>query len=129
VEKTAAEAVNKMQSEYCAFTASQIMVGQLPQWSWTQLIYNGFNLKLGGNLMIADMPGWYNGDGTGTGHGTPWKYDTHVPLILRGPGISPGHYYRNVGVPDLAATISQILGTEYPTGCIGQPLREALGDK
>ncbi len=129
VEKTAADAVIKMESQYYAFTRTDIMAGRLPQWLWTPMVYNGFHPKICGNLLLIDNPGWYNGGGTGTGHGTPWQYDSHVPVVLRGPGITKGWYSRTVGVTDIAPTISQILGIEYPTGCVGHPLREAIDKK
>lgn len=42
--------------------------------------------------------------GTGTGHGTPHSYDTHVPLIVYGPGVVPG-VRENLVTPQAAAAI------------------------
>lgn len=43
----------------------------------------------------------------GTTHGSPWHYDTHVPLILLGHGIVPGKYERRVSPAFLASHASR----------------------
>ena len=127
VRSEAAQIAGKVDGVYLAFTAEDILAGRLPNWRWTEEISLGYNPKRGGDLIIVPTPGDYVGEGNGTGHGTPWAYDTHVPLLLAGPGIKPGHYFRHVTIPDLAPTLCQLLGIEYPTGNIGRPLLEALG--
>ena len=62
----------------------------------------------------------------GTTHGSPWTYDTHVPLLLFGSGIKPGRYGEVVGVADLAPTLSTLLGIPAPNESQGRVLREAL---
>lgn len=62
----------------------------------------------------------------GTTHGSPWHYDTHVPLLLIGQGIAPGCYDRRVSPACLAPTASRLLGVDSPGGCIVEPLQEAL---
>jgi predicted AlkP superfamily pyrophosphatase or phosphodiesterase len=62
----------------------------------------------------------------GTTHGSPWTYDTHVPLLLLGSGIVAGTYTGAVGVADLAPTLSALLGIGPPSGAQGRVLREAL---
>ncbi len=126
VEKTAAAAASNAPGIYIAFTADQILKGELPNWSWCSLVSNGFNPTLSGDIMVFEGPGDYFGGGTGTGHGSPWAYDSHVPIIMRGPGITPGRYSRNVNTSDIASTLSLLLGIEYPTGNLGKPLEEAL---
>jgi hypothetical protein len=62
----------------------------------------------------------------GTTHGSPWAYDTHVPLLLLGSGIAPGRYTGPAGVADLAPTLATLLGIRPPSGSQGKVLREAL---
>lgn len=62
----------------------------------------------------------------GTTHGSPWHYDTHVPLILLGHGIIPGKYERRVSPAFLAPTASRLLGVDSPGACQEEPLVEAL---
>ena len=63
----------------------------------------------------------------GTTHGSPWHYDTHVPLLLLGSGITPGHHSRPVAPACLASTLAELLNVDYPSANVEQPLREALG--
>ena len=63
---------------------------------------------------------------SGTTHGTPFSYDTHIPLVLMGPGIRPGRYDRNVLLNDLAPTLATLLDVETPSGSSGQVLTEIL---
>jgi arylsulfatase A-like enzyme len=71
-------------------------------------------------------PYWLSGT-SGTSHGTPYSYDTHVPLLIMGPGIRAGRYDRPVVLNDVAPTLSTLLGIETPSGASGQPLAEILG--
>jgi predicted AlkP superfamily pyrophosphatase or phosphodiesterase len=62
----------------------------------------------------------------GTTHGSPWGYDTHVPLLWLETGIRPGTYPGNVSVADIAPTLSSLLGIPAPSGSQGRVLKEML---
>ena len=63
----------------------------------------------------------------GTTHGSPWQYDTHVPLLILGTAIKSGTYDRSVSPACLASTIADLVQVDSPSGNVEQPLREALG--
>src|SRR5271154_735527 len=85
-----------------------------------------------GDLLVAPKPYWLM-DGTpagksrayGTGHGTPYNYDQHVPVLLMGWGIRPGNYYRAVTPADIAPTFAALCGITLATRD-GNVLAEAL---
>jgi predicted AlkP superfamily pyrophosphatase or phosphodiesterase len=70
-----------------------------------------------GDLFIVPKPYWLM-DGTpagktrsyGTGHGTPYNYDQHVPILLMGYGIQPGEYHGEVTPADIAPTLASLCG-------------------
>jgi predicted AlkP superfamily pyrophosphatase or phosphodiesterase len=62
----------------------------------------------------------------GTTHGSPWTYDTHVPLLLFGGRIKAGKYGDPVGVADLAPTLSALLAIAAPDSSQGKVLQPAL---
>jgi hypothetical protein len=51
---------------------------------------------------------------TGTNHGTPNSYDTHVPLMVYGPGIKPGTRTERVTPQSLAAILARAIGVPAP---------------
>lgn len=53
---------------------------------------------------------------TGTHHGTPHSYDTHVPLLVFGPGILPGTHSEPVTPQATAAILSTALQLPVPQG-------------
>lgn len=53
---------------------------------------------------------------TGTNHGTPHGYDTHVPLLIHGPGIRPGARKEPVTPLAAAAILSRAAGIAPPSG-------------
>ncbi len=50
----------------------------------------------------------------GTGHGTPYEYDRHVPLVFMAPGIPPGKRDVACGPEDIAWALGRLLGLDYP---------------
>jgi hypothetical protein len=59
-------------------------------------------------------------------HGSPYRYDTHVPLIIMGPGFAAGKYARPATPVDIATTLAKVLGTPAPSCASGRVLTEAL---
>ncbi|NUL81520.1 MAG: alkaline phosphatase family protein [Armatimonadetes bacterium] len=127
IEQAAADAALEVDGVYFAFTRTQLLNGRAPGWDWSPLVYNAMHPHRSGDLIVITAPNVYMSSyPTGTGHFTPWAYDTHVPLLLTGPGIKPGRYMRRVTTLDLAPTLSQLLNIEYPSGNMGKVLTEAV---
>jgi len=85
-----------------------------------------------GDQFIVPRPYWHvHGSpagkkaGGGTGHGTPYNYDQHVPLLLLGYGIQPGEYFAAVTPADIAPTFAALCGITLATRD-GRVLEEAL---
>lgn len=58
----------------------------------------------------------------GTGHGTPYDYDTHVPQVWLGAGAPAGVHPERIAVEDLAPTLAGVLGVELPPEAKGKRL-------
>jgi predicted AlkP superfamily pyrophosphatase or phosphodiesterase len=56
----------------------------------------------------------------GTGHGTPYLYDRHVPMMIMGPGVEAGLVTESVSVVDLAPTLARLLGVPIPDDLDGE---------
>jgi predicted AlkP superfamily pyrophosphatase or phosphodiesterase len=85
-----------------------------------------------GDLFILPKPYWLL-DSTplgkprsyGTGHGVPYNYDQHVPVLLMGFGIQPGQYFQPITPADIAPTFAALCGITLASRD-GHPLAEAL---
>ncbi|WP_077034265.1 alkaline phosphatase family protein [Pelomonas sp. KK5] len=59
----------------------------------------------------------------GSSHGTPYDYDTHVPLLAWGPAwVGRGEVDQPVDMSDVAPTVAKILGVRAPAQAQGKPL-------
>lgn len=67
-----------------------------------------------------------NGEEGGTTHGSPYNYDTHVPLIFYGAAFRAGTYRERVTPADLAPTLAAALGLTPPALADGRILESAL---
>ena len=77
---------------------------------YEKLIQNGFHEKRSGDIALILEPNVIFYDGKGTTHGSGYNYDTHVPLIFFGLGIKNGETQKITEIPDIAPTISKLLG-------------------
>ena len=90
------------------------------------ILQNGFHQKRSGDVLIVPAPATPDYPPTGSTHGSPYIYDTHVPLIFFGKGIQKGSLTRRTYIRDIAPTLAVLLGTAYPNGATGLPVSEAL---
>jgi predicted AlkP superfamily pyrophosphatase or phosphodiesterase len=86
------------------------------------LLQNGFNQKRSGDVIVVDDIAHIAYSKTGSTHGSGLNYDTHVPLLFFGKGIKRGETYNKTIIPDIAPTISALLGISFPNGSTGDVL-------
>ena len=77
---------------------------------YEKLIQNGFHKERSGDIAFILKPNVIFHDRKGTTHGSGYNYDTHVPLIFYGHGIKNGETLDYTEIPDIAPTISELLG-------------------
>lgn len=87
---------------------------------------HGFYPSRSGDLVIVAEPFKYLGDTITATHGTPYTYDTNVPMMIMGAGIIPGRYFEAASPADIAPTLCALLGITAPASATGRVLIEAL---
>ncbi len=112
------------------YTESVIQQASYSEEGTRGMIVRGFNPKRSGDLAYVLEPGWLeSGRVQGSTHGSTYTYDTHVPMLFYGFGISHGTSVRYHPITDIAPTISILLKIRFPSGCTGQPIEEVLKTK
>lgn len=89
-------------------------------------IKNGFNPKRSGDIAYILEPGFISYTHTGSTHGSPYNYDTHIPLIFYGKGIKKGQTTKKSETIDIAPTISALLGISFPNAATGKVLSDVI---
>ncbi|MCH5376579.1 MAG: alkaline phosphatase family protein, partial [Planctomycetes bacterium] len=73
-------------------------------------------------------PNWFIQDFDGltvaSTHGSPWNYDTYVPIVFAGMGVEAQTVDRRVHTVDIAATLAVFVDIKPPSGCVGNVLYE-----
>ena len=102
----------------------------MPTTPLDQSIQRNYNSKRSGDIYVVLKPRWFIGDFDGLSvasvHGSPWRYDSFVPVIFVGPGLAAHSVFREIATVDVAPTLSALIGITYPSGSVGKPLVEVL---
>jgi hypothetical protein len=107
------------------FSESLIRQGRYDEEGIKGKVIRGYHSKRSGDIVMILEPGWYGaGRVLGTTHGSPYSYDTNVPMLFFGHGIKKGTSVRYHPITDIAPTLSVILNIKFPSGCTGQPIEE-----
>jgi arylsulfatase A-like enzyme len=125
VERRLASGLERLAPVWRAYTRTQLLEGRVPPDPWSRRVLLSFHRERSGDVELILEPYWMSA-ASGTTHGTAYSYDTHIPLMVMGPGIRPGRYDRVVTLNDLAPTLATLLGIETPSGSSGEALAEVL---
>lgn len=89
-------------------------------------IKNNFHSTRSGDIYVAQEPYWFlfEKGPVAVMHGSPWKYDTHVPIMFVGSGIMAGVQIREVHPVDIAPSIATFIGITPSAACTGKALIE-----
>jgi hypothetical protein len=111
------------------FTRTQMEQGMMPGTKLARQVILAWHQQVSGDIVIMNKPNWYLFAKPGTyasTHGSPWAYDTNVPLAIYGPSWVNAGKYGDSEVVDLARTLAHVLNVRPPNGCEGRVLSEAL---
>jgi predicted AlkP superfamily pyrophosphatase or phosphodiesterase len=104
-----------------AVPADRLIPGEVTS-PWGDLVQNSFNPDRTGDIIVILQPGWIEEDNTDSDSGSPYTYDTHIPLVWYGWKIPRQSINHPVTLLDIAPTISHILNISSPAGATGQIL-------
>lgn len=111
-----------------AYTREQLLDGRAPGLIGERVL-NGYNAERSGDVVLVYKPYTISWTGkTGTTHGSPYSYDTHVPVLFYGAPFKAGRYADEFYITDLVATLCAALRIDQPAGCIGKPLVKVLAN-
>jgi len=132
VEKAVAEELMKFKGVAAAVSSTALRTASLPDTLLNRSILRNFHPKRSGDIYLVFEPNVFISDFDGltvaSTHGSPWQYDTFVPVIFAGAGLKPGVVSRAVTPYDIAPTLAAYLGVKPPSAAIGNPLVEVLGN-
>lgn len=109
-----------------AYTSETLRNNDFAEGTFKHLIQKGYNHVRSGNVAFSYNPAWMEFHNKGTTHGASYSYDTHVPLLFYGSGITKGSTIKKVNIVDIAPTISMMLHMSFPNGTTGIPLEEVI---
>jgi predicted AlkP superfamily pyrophosphatase or phosphodiesterase len=124
VRKAIAAYLKKQAGVYGALTREELFL-VAPEYPFISLLRKGFHQRRSGDVVYILDPAWlpepYFAQG-GTTHGSPYAYDTHVPLVWFGWKIPHGETFEPVYISDIAPTLAALLRIMEPNGATGKPI-------
>jgi len=125
IQQVAADTIRAQSHIARVYTKTQLAAGALGHDPVDNMVRNGFNPARSPDIFAVTDP-YYIFVGSGTSHGSPYEYDTHVPVMFLGAAIRPGSYPGSIGVQDIAPTLATLLAIKTPSGNMGRVLTEML---
>lgn len=130
VEQAVVEELSRFDGVALAVSSSALASGRLPDTPLIRSVLRNFNPKRSGDIYLVFDPNRFINDFDGltvaATHGSPWRYDSFVPIMFAGKEISAMHVNRRVETVDIAPTLSTLVGAKPPSGSTGSPLLEVL---
>jgi predicted AlkP superfamily pyrophosphatase or phosphodiesterase len=124
VQAAAREELLKLPGVAAVFTREQLL-GTDTVTPYLDAMRKSFDPTRAAQLQIVLKPHWiYSYRPGGSTHGSPYDYDTHVPLMFWGPSyVGQGEVKARAEVADLAPTLAALAGLPAPAQAQGRDLR------
>ena len=100
-----------------AYTRAELLANKLGEAPFFNSLLNSWHPDVSGEVQFALKPNWMFGSATSVAtHGSPYSYDTHVPLMVFGPGWTKhlGRLDMPIEITSIAPTLAQLLGVSRP---------------
>ncbi|RXR19407.1 alkaline phosphatase family protein [Flavobacterium amnicola] len=107
------------------YDENEIIAGSFAD-TYLNFVSKGYDPTQNGELIIVDKPAYMQYGATGTSHGSPYSYDTHVPCLFYGWNIKKGESFDKKEITQIAPTLAQKLKITFPNGTEAKVMTEVL---
>jgi predicted AlkP superfamily pyrophosphatase or phosphodiesterase len=132
VEAAVVEELAKFNGVSSAVSSSALRESALPDTELMRKIRRNFHPRRSGDIYLVFDSNVFINDFDGlivaSTHGSPWRYDSYVPVMFAGAGLTAKTVSRAITPYDVAPTLANYLGIKQPSAAIGKPLAEVLGN-
>jgi predicted AlkP superfamily pyrophosphatase or phosphodiesterase len=133
VERAVAAELTKFEGIALAISSAELRQGNLPSTPLIDAILRNHNPERSGDIYVVFTPHSFlraeEGEPMALTHGSPWRYDSYVPVVFAGGSLSGRRVYREIQTIDVAPTLAAVVGVKPPSGARGAPLIEVLQDE
>ena len=133
VEWTIAEELMAVDGIAYAVPSTALLHGGVPDAPLVRSVLANFHPARSGDIFVVFEPQVFINDFDGltvaATHGSPWRYDTYVPIVFAGAGVRAQIIARRVETVDVAPTLAAVLGTKPPSGSTGTVLVEVISGR
>jgi predicted AlkP superfamily pyrophosphatase or phosphodiesterase len=119
VESEYASAVESCPAVESVWTRSELQDGKTPDVPFEELYRNAFHPERSPDLLIQFREYFTATEKVLADHGSPYAYDTHVPMVFVGGGAGSRRLPDRVDPVDLAPTLAGWIGIPAPIGVHG----------
>ncbi len=130
MEDVAAAAIREVPGVAYAIPAHKIVAGELDAENpIMEMVTRAFRPGVSGNVYVVQEAYhrvFSGAPSTTATHGTPYPYDTHVPVMFWGAGIGAHRLDDKAGPEDITPTLAALLGIATPSGATGESLAAAV---
>ena len=109
---------------FTAVTGTGLLRGNTSNDEILERLRNGWSASASGDVIIVPKPGWIQYSRSGTTHGSPFAYDTHVPLLFYGWHVPSGITYERTYIRDIAPTVAALIHSPMPNATTGRPIED-----
>ena len=132
VASAVAAEVAKLDGVSVAVSSYDLAEGRVRDTVPMRAILNNYHPQRSGDIFVVFEPHRFINDFDGlivaATHGSPWSYDTFVPILFAGPSVDRRVVHRPVAPTEIAGTLAAYLGFKAPSGASGDVLVEVLRD-
>jgi hypothetical protein len=97
-----------------AWTRDELLGGTLSDGLYLAEWRLSFNPVRSQDVVLTPKPYIVDRVPTGSNHGTPYDFDSHIPLVWYGAGIKPVIRIERIGSDTIAPTLTTLLGVPRP---------------
>ena len=126
VAQKLAEKVAQVNGVALALTAKELTEQNLQYDPIKAKVQNSYVASRAGDVVVVQKRSTMLQSYSAATHGSPYNYDTYVPLYFTGWKVKAKEYTRPVSPEDLAVTLSAVLGITQPDRATGQVLNEIV---
>ena len=87
----------------------------------------GFHPERSGDVLIIPRAFHvWDPESVGTDHGTPYAYDTQIPVVIAGHGVKAASYAQEISLADVAPTVATLMEIGAPAQSEGRVRAEVV---